>query len=149
MEVGDNDYDSIMNINLKGIYFVTQMVAKHMVENKIHGHILNISSSTALEPAWSPYRLSKWGIKGMTQGFAQQLQPYGIIVNAIASGSTATSLLGFKDGDSIYTENNNNHRLTMPCEVAEYAKMMVSSLGDMIVGDTLYISGGRGTIDRR
>lgn len=149
MEVEEKDYDSIMDINLKGTYFVTQNVAKHMVANKIHGHILNISSSTALEPAWSPYRLSKWGIKGMTLGFAQQLQPYGIIVNAIAPGSTATKLLGFKDGDSIYSGDNENHRLTLPSEIAEYAKLMVSSLGDMIVGDTLYISGGRGTIDRR
>lgn len=149
MEVEEKDYDSIMDINLKGTYFVTQKVAKHMVTNKIHGHILNISSSTALEPAWSPYRLSKWGIKGMTLGFAQQLQPYGIIVNAIAPGSTATKLLGFKEGDSIYSADNGNHRLTLPSEIAEYAKLMVSGLGDMIVGDTLYISGGRGTIDRR
>lgn len=149
MEVEEKDYDSIMDINLKGTYFVTQNVAKHMVANKIHGHILNISSSTALEPAWSPYRLSKWGIKGMTLGFAQQLQPYGIIVNAIAPGSTATKLLGFKEGDSIYSADNGNHRLTLPSEIAEYAKLMVSGLGDMIVGDTLYISGGRGTIDRR
>lgn len=149
MEIEEKDYDSIMDINLKGTYFVTQKVAKHMVANKIHGHILNISSSTALEPAWSPYRLSKWGIKGMTLGFAQQLQPYGIIVNAIAPGSTATKLLGFKEGDSIYSADNGNHRLTLPSEIAEYAKLMVSGLGDMIVGDTLYISGGRGTIDRR
>lgn len=149
MEVEEKDYDSIMDINLKGTYFVTQNVAKHMVANKIHGHILNISSSTALEPAWSPYRLSKWGIKGMTLGFAQQLQPYGIIVNAIAPGSTATKLLGFKEGDSIYSADNGNHRLTLPSEIAEYAKLMVSGLGEMIVGDTLYISGGRGTIDRR
>lgn len=149
MEVEEKDYDSIMDINLKGTYFVTQKVAKHMVANKIHGHILNISSSTALEPAWSPYRLSKWGIKGMTLGFAQQLQPYGIIVNAIAPGSTATKLLGFKEGDSIYSADNGNHRLTLPSEIAGYAKLMVSGLGDMIVGDTLYISGGRGTIDRR
>lgn len=149
MEVEEKDYDSIMDINLKGTYFVTQKVAKHMVANRIHGHILNISSSTALEPAWSPYRLSKWGIKGMTLGLAQQLQPYGIIVNAIAPGSTATKLLGFKEGDSIYSADNGNHRLTLPSEIAEYAKLMVSGLGDMIVGDTLYISGGRGTIDRR
>lgn len=149
LEVGESDYDKILNINLKGTYFVTQQVAKHMVANKIHGHILNISSSTALEPAWSPYRLSKWGVKGMTLGFAQQLQKYGIVVNSIAPGSTATNLLGYKDGDSIYTEDNKNHRYILPTEIASYATLMVSGLGDMIVGDTLYISGGRGTIDIR
>ena len=149
LEVGEKDYDSIMNINLKGTYFVTQQVAKHMVSHKIHGHVLNISSSTALEPAWSPYRLSKWGVKGMTVGFAQQLQKYGIVVNSIAPGSTATGLLGYQKGDSIWTEDNKNHRYVLPSEVADYAVMMVSGLGDMIVGDTLYISGGRGLTDVR
>lgn len=149
LEVGEADYDSIMNVNLKGTYFVTQQVAKYMVRNKIKGHILNISSSTALEPAWSPYRLSKWGVKGMTVGFAQQLQKYGIIVNAIAPGSTATTLLGYQKGDSVWTEDNKNQRYILPGEVADYAVMMVSGLGDMIVGDTLYISGGRGLTDVR
>lgn len=147
LEVDEKDYDSILDINLKGIYFVTQTVAKYMVKNHIRGHILNISSSTATEPAWSPYRLSKWGIRGLTLGFAQQLQKYGIIVNAIAPGSTATNLLGFKEGDSIYSKDNNNHRLILPSEIAQYAKMMVSDLGNMIVGDTLYISGGRGVVN--
>jgi 3-oxoacyl-[acyl-carrier protein] reductase len=138
-----------MDVNLRGTYFVVQKVAKYMVRNKIQGHILNISSSTALEPAWSPYRLSKWGIRGLTLGLAQQLRPYGIIVNAIAPGSTATGLLGVKEGDSIWTSDNNQNRFIMPDEIASYAKMMCCSLGDIIVGDTLYISGGKGIIDRR
>jgi NAD(P)-dependent dehydrogenase (short-subunit alcohol dehydrogenase family) len=149
LDVEEEDYDHILDINLKGTYFVTQAVAKDMVNKKIHGHILNISSSTGNEPGWSPYRLSKWGVKAMTLGFAQQLQPYGIIVNGIAPGSTATPLHGFKDGDSLYTQDNGNHRLTMPSEIAQFAKMMVSDMGNMIVGDMLYISGGRGTVDIR
>lgn len=120
-----------------------------MVDNKIKGHILNISSSVQNEPAWSPYRLSKWGIKGLTSGLAEKLLPYGIIVNAIAPGSTATNLLGVKDGDSIYTDDNLIGRYIMPDEVATYAKLLVSELGNMVVGDTVYISGGRGTITIR
>lgn len=149
LEVNESDYDTIMNVNLKGTYFVTQLIAKHMISNKIRGHILNISSSTALEPAWSPYRLSKWGIKGLTLGFAQQLQEFGITVNGIAPGSTATNLLNYREGDSLWTKDNKNQRYILPNEIAHYAVLMASSLGDMIVGETLYISGGRGTIDRR
>lgn len=85
----------------------------------------------------------------MTVGFAQQLQKYGIIVNAIAPGSTATTLLGYQKGDSVWTEDNKNQRYVLPSEVADYAVMMVSGLGNMIVGDTLYISGGRGLTDVR
>lgn len=149
LDVTEEEYDSIMGINLKGTFFVSQAIGNYMIDNKIKGHILNISSSVALEPAWTPYRLSKWGIKGFTLGLADKLLPYGITVNAIAPGSTATNMLGFKDGDSIFTEDNRVGRYIMPDEVATYAKLMVSDLGKMIVGDTLYISGGRGTIDIR
>lgn len=148
-DVNEEEFDSILTINLKATYFVTQLVVKYMVENKIKGHVLNISSSVANEPAWSPYRLSKWGIKGLTLGVAQQMLPYGITVNAIAPGSTATNLLGIGEGDSIYTEDNEVGRYAMPDEIATYAKLLVSDAGNMIVGDTIYISGGRGVVTIR
>lgn len=148
-DVNEEEFDSILTVNLKATYFVTQLTVKYMVENKIKGHGLNISSSVANEPAWSPYRLSKWGIKGLTLGVAQQMLPYGITVNAIAPGSTATSLLGVSEGDSIYTEDNEVGRYAMPDEIATYAKLLVSDAGNMIVGDTIYISGGRGVVSIR
>ena len=145
----EDEYDSIMNINLKGTYFITQSVAKRMIENKIRGHILNISSSTANEPAWSAYRLSKNGLDAFTKGLAQTLSSYGIIVNGIAPGSTATSLLDYKEGETIATEDNIIGRMIVPDEIAIYAKLFVSDLGNMISGSVLYISGGRGTFDIR
>ena len=148
-DVDEEEFDSILTVNLKATYFVTQLTAKYMVENKIKGHILNISSSVANEPAWSPYRLSKWGIKGLTLGVAQQMLPHGITVNAIAPGSTATNLLGVSEGDSIYTEDNEVGRYVMPNEIAMYAKLLVSDAGNMVVGDTIYISGGRGIVTIR
>lgn len=147
LTVSEKEFDDILSTNLKGTFFISQAVCNYMIENKMKGHILNISSSTSLEPAWSPYRLSKWGVRGFTLGLAQKMLKYGIIVNAIAPGSTATSLVGFREGDSIQTSENKIGRYIIPDEVAYYAKLLVSDLGDMIVGDTLYISGGRGTVD--
>lgn len=149
LNVTEEEYDSIMDVNLKGIYFLCQKMASQMINHKIRGHILNISSQAALEPAWSPYRLSKWGVRAITEGLAQQLLPYGIIVNGIAPGPSATGMQGYKEGDSIYTEGNDVGRYIMPQEIAEYATLLVSNLGDMVVGDSLYISGGRGIIDVR
>lgn len=144
------EYDRILDINLRGVYFMTQAVAKRMIADKVeHGHILNISSSAGNEPAWSPYRVSKWGLKGITEGMAAALVRHGITVNAIAPGSTATLLLGVEKGDSISAEDNRLGRLAMPEEIAEYAVMLASPLGDMVVGDTLYVSGGRGVCDIR
>lgn len=144
------EYDRILDINLRGVYFMTQAVAKRMIADNVErGHILNISSSAGNEPAWSPYRVSKWGLKGITEGMAASLVRHGITVNAIAPGSTATPLLGVEEGDSISAEDNRLGRLAMPEEIAEYAVMLASPLGDMVVGDTLYVSGGRGVCDIR
>ena len=143
------DFDKIMNINVKGTYFFSQTVAKKMISEGTKGHICLISSQSAIEPAWSAYRLSKWAEKGMVQGLAQELLKYGIIVNGVAPGPTATSMQGYKDGDSIYTDTNPSMRYVMPEEVAECVKLCVSENGNIIVGDTIYISGGRGIVDIR
>lgn len=63
------EYDRILDINLRGVYFMVQSVAKRMISDKVsNGHILIVSSSAGNEPAWSPYRVSKWGLKGITEG---------------------------------------------------------------------------------
>lgn len=145
----EDEYDIIMNTNLKGTYFMCQRVAIYMMQEKIKGHILLISSQSALEPSWSPYRLSKLGIDGITKGIAQRLIKYGIVVNAIGPGPTATAMQKNYDGKNIYTELDPIKRYTMPEEIAEVAAMLVSNIGDTIVGDTLYMSGGRGIIEIR
>ena len=89
----EGDFDSVLNTNLKGTYFLSQIIAKYMQKNKIEGNILNIASSSSLRPATSSYMLSKWGLRGLTLGLAKTLIPYGIIVNGLAPGPTATSLL--------------------------------------------------------
>ena len=143
------EFDNIMQVNLKGTYFISQKIAEYFVKNKVKGHILNISSSTGGEPGWSAYRLSKHAIENLTFGLAQKLSVYGIVVNCIAPGSTATNLLSYKDGDSIATTDNVIGRMVMPDEIASYAKILVSDLGHMVLGETIYISGGRGKFDIR
>ena len=144
-----DEYDRVMSINLKGVYFACVEMAKYWKEKQRKGHILLISSSRGSEPAWSPYGISKWGINGMTKGLAEILTPEGIIVNAIAPGSTATPLLGIHEGDSIYSEDNKLGRMIVPDEIATYAKLLVSDAGDMLAGETIHISGGRGVWDIR
>lgn len=148
-EMTPAEYDRILQINLKAPYFICLALSKYMRTQKIKGHFLLISSSRGSEPAWSPYGLSKWGLNGLVKGLAQMLQPYGITVNAIAPGSTATPLIGVRDGDSIYTAENGTGRLITPDEIATYACLMISDLGDMLTGDVIHISAGRGTFDIR
>ena len=146
-----DEFDRVMNINIKGVYFVCREFAKEMKQRPTQSkrHMLLVSSSRGAEPAWSPYGLSKWSLNGLTQGLAQLLLPDGIIVNSIAPGSTATDLIGVKEGDNIFSWENGNKRLVMPDEVSNVARLLVSSSGDMIVGQTIYVSGGRGVFDIR
>ena len=123
-----DEFDRVMDVNLKGTFFACQSIGKYMKANKVKGAILLVSSSRGSEPAWSPY---------------------GINVNAIAPGSTATRLIGIKEGDSITSDENSMDRLVMPDEVATFAKLLVSDAGKMIDGEVLHIAGGRGTFDIR
>ena len=144
-----NEFDRVIQINLKGAFFACQTVGRYMKDEKIRGSILLVSSSRGSEPAWSPYGISKWGLKGLTEGLGQIFMPYGINVNAIAPGSTATRLIGIKEGDSITSIENGMNRLIMPDEVATLAKLLVSDAGKMIDGEVVHIAAGRGTFDIR
>lgn len=106
-----------------------------------------MTSSSALRPAWTPYQMSKWAVRGLTLGLADALLPHGIVVNAIAPGPVATPMLGKCEGDSIENPQGPCGRYAMPSEIANLAVFMVSGMGDLIVGDTFYMTGGSGTID--
>lgn len=144
--VKEADYDRVMDINVKGTFFMCQAVSNYMIEHKIKGHILNVSSSSALRPAWTPYPISKWAIRGFTMGLADTLLPHGIIVNAIAPGPTATAMLDRQSDGDIRMDSNPSGRMAVPSEIANLAVFMVSDMGNMIVGDTFYMTGGSGTI---
>lgn len=146
LNISSTEYDEVMEVNLKANYFLCQSIAKYFIANKIKGHILLFSSHRALEPAWSPYKLSKIGTEGLIRGLAQKLIDFGIIVNGIGPGPTATPMLGYKEGDTIYSEDVPLKRMSMPEEIAIYAKLLCSDLGDTIVGQTIYMSGGAGLI---
>lgn len=140
------EYDNIMNTNTRGMFFVSQLVSKYMVDNHIHGHILNVSSSSGARPAWTPYEMSKWAVNGFTRGLADTLIQYGVVVNAIAPGPTVTPMINKNNEDNLYSERSLAKRFIMPEEIANLAIFLVSDAGNMIVGDTVYCSGGSGII---
>ena len=139
------DFEKTIRTNLEGTFFLSQTVSNYMIDNNIKGNILNIASSSSVRPAISPYMLSKWGIRGLTEGMAKRFIPYGITVNGIAPGPTATPMLK-QDGDSLNNSRVPAGRYCTPEEVANLAVFMVSDMGRMIVGDIVYITGGSGNI---
>lgn len=145
-DITEEDFDKTMDTNVKGTFFMCQAMAEYMIGNKVKGHILNLSSSSALRPAWSPYEMSKWTIKGLTVGLADSLIKHGIVVNAIAPGQTATPMLGVSADGDIDLPTSPIGRYATPDEIANLALILVSDMGNLIVGDTLYATGGSGVI---
>lgn len=139
-------YDSILDTNLKGTFFLSQLVARNMKERGIRGNILNIASSSSLRPATSAYTISKWGIRGLTLGLAKVLAPYGITVNGLAPGPTATPMLIKGEITEITHDDLPIGRYAMPEEIANMAVILTSEMGRMIVGDIVYMTGGAGLI---
>lgn len=144
--VTESDFDKVVDTNLKGTFFLSQLFGRYMVDNEIEGNILNISSSSSLRPANSPYILSKWGIRALTMGLAKSLAPHGIVVNSIAPGPTQTSMSNLDDDSDITLVSSPIGRYAKSEEVAQMAVVLVSGMGRTVVGDTVFMTGGLGNL---
>lgn len=141
-----NEFDRVLNTNLRGAYILSQLISKHMVENHINGNILNIASTSSFRPATNAYSLSKWGIRGLTIGFAKKLAGNDIVVNCIAPGPTATPMMNMDGVNDVSLPNNPFGRYTIPEEIANMAVILTSSIGRMTTGNIVLMGGGAGTI---
>lgn len=140
------DFDKVLHSNLRGAYMLSQIVAGDWIEKGVKGNILNVCSSSSVRPANSPYSLSKWALRGMTPGLAKVLAPYGITVNGIAPGPTAT--IGFvgENNATLTRPQMPSGRLITEEEIANLAVVLVSSMGRMVLGDVLYVTAGCGVL---
>lgn len=134
-------WDKTMNTNLKGLFFAVQAEAKYMIEHEIRGHIVNVCSETGFRPAYNAYRISKWGAVGLTKGLAKKLAPYGIILNGVAPGETATEIFRQKEGEPRRL-NSPRGEQAMPREIAEAIYFVAGSKN--MIGSVLLSDGGRG-----
>jgi NAD(P)-dependent dehydrogenase (short-subunit alcohol dehydrogenase family) len=142
----EEEYDKVMDTNLKGTYFLSQIFGRYMIDNDIHGNILNIASASSLRPANSAYILSKWGLRGLTMGLAKSLGEHYITVNGIAPGPTATPMM-IKNGKINMSLNKSLlGRYIMPEEIANMAVVLVSDIGRSVMGDVVYMTGGAGIL---
>lgn len=142
----EEKYNLIVDTNLKGVFFLSQIVGRYMCSNHIEGNIINIGSSSCLRPATSAYSITKNAILGLTKGLAKILAPHGIIVNGIAPGPTATPMLmpnGIRDNISF---PNQLGRYELPEEIANMAVFLVSNMGKSIIGDMVFMTGGSGVV---
>lgn len=136
------DFDTVINTNLKAPFFWCQQIAQHMLEYGISGHIINIISIKGFIGEASPYSVSKWGCTSLTKGLARILGPKGIVVNGIAPGGTKTEMAHLKE-DSYLHLATPSMRLADPNEIANIAVFLASDLGSNIIGDVVVCDGGQ------
>lgn len=144
--VDEVEWDNIYNINLKGMFFLTQQLVKEWKKLPIQGYrkIINISSQGGFVGATYPYRMVKWDIRGLTEGLGKSLIRENIIVNAIAPGVVKTSMQKFslEQGDNLFTNQNPIQRVCLPEEIAELALFLASDASNYIIGQTIVCDGG-------
>ena len=94
LDIGEEEWDAILDVNLKGYFLVGQAVARGMVEAGTAGAIVNVSSAgqAVAAPNLTHYCVSKAGVEMLTKQMALELAPHGIRVNAIAPGLIETDL---------------------------------------------------------
>lgn len=147
-EVTEADYDFVLNVNLKGLFFITQGFVKHQMQTKAGGKIINISSvhEELPFPHFSTYCASKGGVKMLTRDLSIELAPLGITINSIAPGAIETpinsSLLHDPAKLNALLENIPLKRLGKPEDVAGIAAFLASDDSSYVTGTTIFVDGG-------
>lgn len=136
-DVVPDGFDTQIDTNFKGGYFLTQSFIKRMIELGRAGNVLFISSETGETADFRPYGFTKAAVNSMVQGLAHLYAKNNIRVNAIAPGVTASDMTGFKADDNLYTDYNRIGRIYLPEEVAEVASFLVSDISNCVSGQII------------
>jgi glucose 1-dehydrogenase len=147
-DVSEADYDLVMNVDLKGVFFLTQGFVRHLMQNKRAGKVINMSSvhEELPFPHFAPYCMSKGGMRMMTRDLAIELAPHGITINSIAPGAIETpintKLLHDPSKLNALLGNIPLKRLGKPQDVAGVAAFLASADADYLTGTTVFVDGG-------
>jgi glucose 1-dehydrogenase len=147
-EATEADYDAVMNVNLKGVFFATQAFVQHLIETKRPGKIINISSvhEELPFPNFTAYCASKGGMKMLTRNLAVELGTLGITINNVAPGAIETpintKLLNDPEKLGALLDNIPLGRLGQPQDVASLVAFLASEEAGYITGSTFFVDGG-------
>lgn len=147
LDVTWDDWNTILDTNLRGTFFVAQAVARHMVPRR-HGRIINIGSVTSVcgYAGLAPYGASRGGVKQLTMSLADDWGPYGITVNCLAPGwfRTAQNEVLYENSDWVeyLTDRIPLKRPGRPDDLEGAVVFLASDASAYVTGQTILVDGG-------
>jgi 3-oxoacyl-[acyl-carrier protein] reductase len=145
------DWDSVMNVHLRGSFLMTRAVQTHMVDAKF-GRVVNLSSVSALgNRGQANYSAAKAGMQGFTKTLAIELGRYGVTANAIAPGFIETEMtaataarmgVDFEDMKKAAAAEIPVARVGQPEDIANTASFLASEGAGFVSGQVIYVAGG-------
>ena len=148
LDLTDDDWDAVHDVNLKGTFRCTQAAAKAMIEAGNGGSIVNLASVAAFvcSPNGVHYSASKAGVIGLTRATALDLAPHRIRVNAIAPGTVDTAQPRYGMSEEELTAVGPTlplGRIGTPDDVASLAVFLLGAESSHITGQTMHVNGGK------
>lgn len=147
-DVTEKDYDAVLNVNLRGAFFLTQAFVRRLRDAKQPGRVINLSSvhEDMVFPHFASYCAAKGGMRMLMRNLAVELGPLGITVNNIAPGAVSTpmnaSLLNNKEQLNALLANIPLGRLGTVDDVSGVALFLASEDGAYVTGSTYFTDGG-------
>lgn len=148
LKFGEKDWDDVMNVNLKSLFFLSQAAANVFVKQGSGGKIINVASMLSFQGGIRvpSYTSSKSAVKGLTMTLANEWAKYNINVNAIAPGYMATNnteaLRADKERNKAILERIPAGRWGTPEDIAGAGVFLASSASDYVNGYTIAVDGG-------
>ncbi|MFN9630316.1 MAG: SDR family NAD(P)-dependent oxidoreductase [Cyanobacteriota bacterium] len=148
LDTTPEDFDKVLDVNLRGVFFATQFAAKQMMAQGGGGRIINISS---VHEDWpmpnnTPYCCAKGGVRMMTRTAALELAPHGITVVNVGPGAVATPINDSTMGNPELLAKLNAAiplgRMAQPVEIAKMVAFLASDAASYITATTVFVDGG-------
>jgi glucose 1-dehydrogenase len=148
LDVTEEQFERVLSVDLKGVFFCAQAAAREMVKSKTAGRIINISSvhEDLAMPENAPYCCAKGGVRMLTRTICLELAPYNITVNNIAPGAIHTPIDADVEADpeklAALLKEIPLNRMGQPEEIAHLALYLASEVSTYVTGSTFIIDGG-------
>lgn len=152
--ITESDWDYVMNINLKGVFFLIREFANYLWERKVKGNICVVSSISAHRDMLSVYQISKNVISGIVHAYGKHLVERGVVLNCVEPGTTNTDMMrwlkDYTDGERPGKPWNDNsiRRLIRPEEIADVILFLMAEGSEIMSGTCLLAGGGCKSIAR-